>query len=91
MVLVSAVHQHESAIGMYTCVPSLLNFPPTSHPRPQSFLKIFIYLASLGLSCHIGDLVPSAGFEPSPPALGARSLSHQITRNVSSPLNFRTA
>ena len=32
VVLVSAIHQHESATGIY--VPSLLNLPPISHPIP---------------------------------------------------------
>ena len=34
------------------------------------------------LGCHIWDLVPWAGIEPRPPALGARSLSHWTTREV---------
>ena len=54
------------------------------------FLKIFIYLAVLSLSCSIyrifscgmWDLVPWPGIEPGPPALGARSLSHWTTREV---------
>ena len=32
IVLVSAIHQHESATGIY--VPCLLNLPPISHPIP---------------------------------------------------------
>ena len=34
------------------------------------------------LGCHIWDLVPWAGIEPRPPALGARSLCHWTTREV---------
>ena len=34
------------------------------------------------LSCGMWDLVPQPGMEPRPPALGARSLSHWITRGV---------
>ena len=33
IVMVSAINQHESAIGMH--VSSLLNLPPTSHPIPS--------------------------------------------------------
>ena len=54
------------------------------------FLKIFIYLAVLSLSCSIyrifscgmWDLVPWPGIEPGPPALGAWRLSHRTTRKV---------
>ena len=35
-----------------------------------------------GLHCSMWDLVPWPGMEPKPPALGARSLSHWITRKV---------
>ena len=55
-----------------------------------SFLKkYFIYLfilAALGLSCCLWDLVPWPGIETGPPALGAWSLNHWITREV--PLFF---
>ena len=40
------------------------------------------------LSCGIWDLVPWQGLEPGPPALGARSLCHQTTREVSIVLNY---
>ena len=40
------------------------------------------------LSCGLWDLVPWPGLEPGPPALGARSLSHQTTREVSIVLNY---
>ena len=35
------------------------------------FVLIFIYLAVLGLSCSLWDLVPWSGIEPRPPALGS--------------------
>ena len=35
------------------------------------------------LSCSLGDLVPWPRIEPRPPALGAQSLSHWTTREVS--------
>ena len=47
------------------------------------YLFIFIfYLAALGLSCSMRDLVPWPGIEPGPPALGAQSPSHWTTREV---------
>ena len=42
----------------------------------------FIYLAALGLSCSMWDLVPRPGMKPGPPALGARSLSHWTAREA---------
>ena len=42
-----------------------------------------IYLFVLGLSCGIWELVPWPGIKPRPPALGAQSLSHWTTREVS--------
>ena len=47
-----------------------------------SFLKNFIYLAALGLSCSMWGLVPWPGFKPWLSALGAQSLSHWTTREV---------
>ena len=41
----------------------------------QSFLKIFIYWAVLGLSCGMWDLVSQPGTEPEPPALGCGVLA----------------
>ena len=46
------------------------------------FKYIFIYLAVLGLSCGMWDLVPPPGIKLRPPALGMRSLSHWITRDI---------
>ena len=46
------------------------------------FNVLFIYLAVLGLSCSMWDLVPEPGMEPRPPRLGAQSLSHCTTREV---------
>ena len=36
----------------------------------------------LGLNCGMWDLVPQPGIKPRPPALGAWSLSHWITRDM---------
>ena len=46
------------------------------------FKKLFFYLAVLGLSCSMWSLVPWAGIEPRPPALGTQSLSHWTPREV---------
>ena len=50
------------------------------------FLKkkiyLFIYLAVLGLSCCVPDLVPWPGIEPGPHAFRARSLNHWTTKEV---------
>ena len=46
------------------------------------YLKIFIYLAALDLSCGTQDLVPWPGIEPRFPALGMQSLSHRTIRVV---------
>ena len=54
------------------------------------YLKfLFIYLGTPGLSlafgifsCSLWDLVPQPEMEPRPPALGARRVSHCITREV---------
>ena len=43
---------------------------------------IFIYLAALGLTCGMRNLVPWPGIEPRPPALEARSLNCWTTREV---------
>ena len=43
---------------------------------------LFIYLAALGLSCSMWDLVPQPGVEPVPTALGVWSLSHWTPREV---------
>ena len=40
------------------------------------FFLIFIYLAALGLSCGMWDLVPWPGIEPGPTVLGEWSLSY---------------
>ena len=46
------------------------------------FIYLFIYLAVPGLSGSMWDLVPRLMIKPSPPALGAQSLSHWTTREV---------
>ena len=43
---------------------------------------VFIYLAPLGLSCSIWDLLSWSGIEARPPALGVWGLSHWTTREV---------
>ena len=45
-------------------------------------LSLFIYLATLGLSCGMWALVPSPGIEPWPPVLGAWSLRHWTIREI---------
>ena len=62
-------------LGMVPCV--CLGFILTAFLK-----KIFIFLAALGLSCSMWDLVPWPGIESRPPALGAQSLSHWTTREV---------
>ena len=42
----------------------------------------FVFLAVLGLSCYMWNLIPWPGIEPRPPALGAPSLKHWTTREV---------
>ena len=42
-----------------------------THISLHDALPILIYLAVLGLSCSIWNLVPQAGIQPRPPALGA--------------------
>ena len=42
----------------------------------------FLYLAVLGLSWGVQNLVPQPGTEPEGPALGVQSLSHWTTREV---------
>ena len=47
------------------------------------FLMVtFIYLATLGLSRSMWDLVPWSGFEPGPPALGMQNFSHWTTEEI---------
>ena len=46
------------------------------------YLFLFIYLAVLGFSCGMQDLVPPSGIEPGPLPLGVRSLNHRTTRKV---------
>ena len=105
--LVSAIHQHESARGTHMSPPSWTSLPPStiSHPSrllqsarlelPAAYSKFppAIYLFgwagsslqhtwSLIFSCGMWDPIPRAGIESGPPALGAWSLSHWITREV---------
>ena len=62
--LVSAIYQHESAIGVHMSPPFRIDF-----------LKN-VYLVALGLSYDMWDLVPRPGIKPGPPALGAHNLNH---------------
>ena len=48
------------------------------------FYSIFIYLAVLGLSCGMKELVSCTGIEPGPPALEAWHLIDWTTRQVPS-------
>ena len=52
------------------------------------YLFLFIYLAVLGLSCGMQDLVPWPGIEPGPPVLGLWSLRHWTTREIPEPRCF---
>ena len=52
------------------------------------FLHIYFYLAALGLSCSMQDLVPWPGIEPGLSALRAQNPSHCITRQVPNLLLF---
>ena len=64
--------------------------PYSAHRGALNTLKkIFTFLASLGLSCGIGDLVPLLGIEHRAPALGAQSLSHWTTKEVPSMHLFK--
>ena len=63
------------------------------------FIDLFIWLcwaahrllscSTRALSCSMQDLVPRAGVEPGPPALGAWSLNHWTTREVPSLASFK--
>ena len=46
------------------------------------FLLLFIYLAALGLSCGVWDLVPRPGIERGPLHWGAQNLGHWTTEEV---------
>ena len=61
-------------------------------PSPSFFFLIYFYLfiwlcqvfvVACELSCSMWNLVPWPGIEPRPPALGAQSLGHWTTREVS--------
>ena len=69
-------------------------FPPEPPGKPLLYLLfflifMFIYLAALGLSCGMWDLVPWPGIELGRPALGAWSLSHWTTREAPSSGTFQ--
>ena len=71
IVMVSAIHQHESAMGMHMS-------PPSWTP---SHYYLFIYFFTFWPCCMAcGILVPQPGIEPTSLALGAWSLSRRTTR-----------
>ena len=51
-------------------------FIPLHSSMISFFFKLFIYLAPVGLSCGMQDLVSRPVIKAGPPALGAQSLSH---------------
>ena len=62
-------------------------FPPEPPGKPLLYLLfflifMFIYLAALGLSCGMWDLVPRPRIQPGPHVLGDWSLSLWTTREV---------
>ena len=65
-------------------MPIYLHFLNWNHSTYYFVTSVFnlFYLAALGLSCSMWDLVPWPGIEPRPRPLGAQSLSHWITRKV---------
>ena len=54
------------------------------------FCNLFIYLAVLGLTCSMWDLVPWPGIKPGSPASGAPSLSHWTTKEILPLLLYST-
>jgi len=84
---------HLGSKGCSKCL--LIPYSPCAwHPRVSHLnlwifkIFIFIYLAVLGLSCSMCDLVPRLGVEPQAPALGAQNLSCWTTREVLKSLYF---
>ena len=93
-----ALHRHILAIlGILQArILGWVAFPTrsrgSSQPRDQTqvphiaadsfFFNYYFYLAELGLSCSMWDLVPWPGIEPGPPALGAQRLRPQTTREI---------
>ena len=47
-----------------------------------NFFFMFIYLAMLGLSCRMWNLVPRLGIKPRPPVLGVWNPDHWTTMEV---------
>ena len=45
-------------------------------------LNLLTYLAALGFSCDMQDVVPQPGIKPRFPALGAQSPNHWTMREV---------
>ena len=56
--------------------------PAFQEEAEAGFFFFLIYLAALGLSYSIWDLVPRPGIESRPPALGVLSLSRWAPREV---------
>ena len=69
--------------GIYALAEGFFTPSSTWEAYVMSLKRILcIYLAVVGLSCSMHDLVPWPGIKPGPSALGARSLSHWATREV---------
>ena len=72
---------------MLSRVPCAIQQVLVSYPFKKK-KKTFIYLAALGLSCGMWELVPRPGMVHGPSALGAWSLSHWTTREVPIHLKY---
>ena len=59
----------------------IIQLPPLFSVPPGRFL--FSYLPVLALSYRMWDLVPRRGIEPKPSVLGAWSLNHWTSKEVS--------
>ena len=71
----------ESSDGVYLALRWVTSKSFKGFLRKGYFIfLIFIYLAALGLSYGMWDLVPQPGIKPRPPALRAWSLSHWTNR-----------
>ena len=62
-------------------IPLLAAFSVYRQSQPI-FSDFFFFLAILGLSCDLRDLVPWQWAKPRPPALGVWSLGHWIARET---------
>ena len=70
-------------LRLTTRLISPLLFSPNTIQFTFSFLNLLIYLTAPGLNCGMWDLVPLPEEpDPSPSALGTRSLSHWTIKGV---------